>query len=115
MDQLMPPGTQWTIPEGGFFSWVTLPNGLDATAMLPRAVNGLVAYVPGTGFYADGQGAHEMRLSYCFPEPDRIREGVRRLASIIESELELMSTFGPSATGNFYRQRGQSTPGPETP
>ena len=53
---LMPEGTTWTIPAGGFYSWLTLPYGLDATAMLPRAVANLVAYVPGTGFYVDGQG-----------------------------------------------------------
>jgi DNA-binding transcriptional MocR family regulator len=47
----MPPGTTWTEPTGGFYSWVTLPEGLDARAMLPRAVAALVAYVPGTGFF----------------------------------------------------------------
>ena len=62
--------------------------------MLPRAIAARVAYVPGTGFYADGAGADHLRLSYCFPEPDRIREGVRRLAGVIDAELELRSTFG---------------------
>ncbi len=115
MEQLMPPGTTWTVPEGGFFSWVTLPEGLDTTAMLPRAVAGLVAYVPGTGFYVDGQGRDAMRLSYCFPEPDRIREGVRRLSGIIETELDLISTFGPSANTGPHPRRGPNTPSPELP
>lgn len=114
MSQLMPAGTTWTVPQGGFFSWVTLPPGIDTTAMLPRAVSGLVAYVPGTGFYVDGQGHDSMRLSYCFPPADRIREGVRRLAGIIETELELVSTFGPNAT-RHYRQNGPTTPSPELP
>ena len=50
-------------------------------AMLPQAVSSGVAYVPGTGFYADGQGRRHMRLSYCFPPPDRLTEGIRRLAA----------------------------------
>ncbi|HEY5136411.1 MAG TPA: PLP-dependent aminotransferase family protein [Candidatus Nanopelagicales bacterium] len=97
LDALMPAGTTWTVPAGGFYSWVTLPDGLDATAMLPRAVAALVAYVPGTGFFADGQGRQSLRLSYCYPEPDRIREGVRRLAGVIETELEVATTFGSPA------------------
>jgi DNA-binding transcriptional MocR family regulator len=105
---LMPAGTTWTVPAGGFYSWVTLPQGLDATAMLPRAVAALVAYVPGTGFYADGDGRHSLRLSYCYPEPDRIREGVRRLAGVIEAELEVADTFG-SPTAVLDR------PGPSAP
>ena len=94
MDALMPEGTHWTVPGGGFYSWVTLPEGLDSTAMLPRAIAALVAYVPGTGFFADGQGRQSLRLSYCYPEPDRIREGVRRLAGVMKDELELSQTFG---------------------
>lgn len=91
---LMPAGTRWTRPSGGFYVWLTLPDGIDTKAMLPRAVTNRVAYVPGTAFYADGFGARSMRLSYCYPAPDRIREGVRRLAQVIEQEMELRATFG---------------------
>lgn len=94
MAQHFPAGTTWTVPEGGFYSWVTLPDGLDANAMLPRAVASLVAYVPGTGFYADGQGRESLRLSYCYPTPERIVEGVRRLTGVIEAELDVAHTFG---------------------
>ena len=60
--------------------------------MLPRAVAALVAYVPGTGFFA-GEAEQEanrrsLRLSYCYPEPERIQEGVRRLGNVIDEELE---------------------------
>lgn len=111
LSAMMPPGTSWTIPAGGFYSWVTLPPGLDATAMLPRAVAALVAYVPGTGFYVDGQGREHLRLSYCFPTPDRIREGVRRLAGVVEAELELTRTFG---TGRALSEaEGSTVPGPD--
>ncbi len=49
---------------------------------------------PGTAFFADGFGAGSMRLSFCFPTPERIREGVRRLAGVLEAEMELRETFG---------------------
>ncbi|MEI2716556.1 MAG: PLP-dependent aminotransferase family protein [Candidatus Nanopelagicales bacterium] len=107
----MPPGTTWTEPAGGFYSWLTLPEGLDATAMLPRAVSALVAYVPGTGFFTDGQGRRNLRLSYCYPEPDRIREGVRRLATVMEAELEIGQTFGTAST--LHHPSGSDTPGPD--
>ncbi len=107
----MPPGTTWTEPAGGFYSWLTLPEGLDATAMLPRAVSALVAYVPGTGFFTDGQGRRNLRLSYCYPEPDRIREGVRRLATVMEAELEIGQTFGTAST--LHHPSGSNTPGPD--
>lgn len=84
-----PGGCGWTTPAGGFYVWLSLPDGISAPAMLPRAVSRGVAYVPGTGFYAthaSAQGAARLRLSYCFPEPDLIREGVRRLAAVIEAE-----------------------------
>jgi len=93
----MPATATWTRPEGGFYVWLTLPEGIDAKAMLPRAVTARVAYVPGTAFYADGSGSQCMRLSYCYPTPERITEGVRRLSSVIVQEMELRETFGASA------------------
>lgn len=90
----MLPGTTWTHPDGGFFVWVTLPEGLDSQAMLPRAVSARVAYTPGTAFYADGLGSRNMRLSFCFPTPERIYEGTRRLGEVLEQELEMHRTFG---------------------
>ncbi len=93
LDALMPPGCTWTKPDGGFYVWLTLPDGLDAKVMQPRGIAERVAYVPGIGFYADGAGQREMRLSYCYPTPERIREGVRRLAGVVEQELELRATF----------------------
>lgn len=90
------PRASWNVPSGGFFIWVRLPEGLDSRAMLPRAVTARVAYVPGTAFYFDGSGSDHMRLSFCFPTPDRIREGVRRLAGVVNSESELVQIFGTS-------------------
>jgi DNA-binding transcriptional MocR family regulator len=104
LHDLMPASARWNVPAGGFYVWLTLPEGLDAKVMLPRAVTARVAYVPGTAFFADGFGARSMRLSYCHPTPDRIREGVRRLVGVIEEELELRETFGavlPSAPRGY--------------
>ncbi|MBD7999568.1 aminotransferase-like domain-containing protein [Oerskovia gallyi] len=90
------PSASWNVPNGGFYTWVKLPDGLDARSMLPRAVTARVAYVPGTAFYADGTGADHVRLSYCFPTPERIREGVRRFAGVVSAERELVDLFGTS-------------------
>ena len=109
LSALMPEGCSWTHPDGGFYVWLTLPPGLDAKVMQPRAVHARVAYVPGVGFYADGTGRRELRLSYCFPEPDRIREGVRRLAGVVEEELELRATFLPGRESpESHRLRGSA-------
>ena len=110
---LMPPGCTWTRPDGGFYVWLTLPDGLDAKVMQPRGIHERVAYVPGIGFYADGSGQREMRLSYCYPPPERIREGVRRLAGVVEQELELRATFGPHGADLSAPRRSGSAPGPE--
>ncbi|MCU1636460.1 MAG: GntR family transcriptional regulator [Cryobacterium sp.] len=87
------PELSWTDPAGGFYVWLTLPEMLDSKAMLPRAVKELVAYTPGTAFFADGSGRQNMRLSFCYPTPENIRLGVRRLATVIQGELDLLGTF----------------------
>ena len=120
LEQHMPAGTTWTRPDGGFFVWVTLPEGFDTAAMLPRAVTARVAYVPGTAFYSDGLGSRQMRLSFCFPTPERIIEGVRRLAGVLENEMDVMRTFGtgewtmelPAGSDQLAR-RGPSSPSPD--
>jgi 2-aminoadipate transaminase len=97
LDRMMPPGCQWTRPGGGFYVWLRLPDGVNSKAMLPRAIASRVAYVPGTGFYADGSGGQYARLCYSLPRPDRIDEGIRRLASVLETEIQLRDDFGPAA------------------
>ncbi len=107
----MPVGTSWTVPAGGFFVWVTLPPGLDSHAMLPRAVTARVAYVPGTGFYADGLGSRHMRLSYCYPTPERIIEGTRRLGEVLQYETDVLATFGTLEPGTVPGDRLYESPG----
>jgi 2-aminoadipate transaminase len=94
------PSATWNVPSGGFYVWVKLPVGIDSKSMLPRAVTARVAYVPGTAFYFDGQGADHLRLSYCYPTPERIREGVRRLAGVVDAEIETVKIFGTGAAGS---------------
>jgi DNA-binding transcriptional MocR family regulator len=98
------PKLSWTVPNGGFYVWLTLPENLDSKAMLPRAVKELVAYTPGTAFYSDGDGRNKMRLSFCYPTPDFIAEGVRRLSSVINGELDLLSTFAQTGPLQTVRQ-----------
>ena len=78
----------WPAPHGGFFLWATLPGGIDSDAMIAQAVEHGVVYVAGTAFFVDGSGANTMRLSFSAPTPDRIDEGVRRLAATIHEALE---------------------------
>jgi 2-aminoadipate transaminase len=105
------PTLSWTVPAGGFYVWLTLPEHLDSKAMLPRAVKELVAYTPGTAFFADGGGRNAMRLSFCYPTPDFIREGIRRLATVINGELTLLSEF--SQTGPLTLPAPSATVRPE--
>ncbi len=99
------PGLSWTVPNGGFYVWLRLPENLDSKAMLPRAVKELVAYTPGTAFYADGGGRNAMRLSFSYPTPDFIREGIRRLAVVINGEVTLLNEFAQTGPLTLPAQR----------
>jgi DNA-binding transcriptional MocR family regulator len=88
-----PAAARWTRPAGGFYVWVTLPEHVDTRAMLAAAIERRVAYVPGTGFYADGRGKNRMRLAFCYPTEDRIVEGVRRLGELLADEETLFRSL----------------------
>jgi DNA-binding transcriptional MocR family regulator len=109
----LPDGSTWNVPDGGFYVWLTVPEGVDTKAMLPRAVTARVAYASGTGFYADGFGSQQLRLSFCYPTPERITEGVRRLAGVLEAELDVVRTFGSAARPRPSLQ-GPQAPSPDT-
>jgi 2-aminoadipate transaminase len=85
----------WPAPRGGFFLWATLPMGIDADRMITRAVEHGVIYVAGEAFFvnapADGLGRNIVRLSFSAPAPDRIREGVVRLAATVRAELDAIT------------------------
>ncbi|WP_034386657.1 PLP-dependent aminotransferase family protein [Deinococcus sp. YIM 77859] len=86
--EAFPPEVQFTTPEGGMFLWVTLPEGTDTTALLTRAVERKVAFVPGSPFYALGGGQNTMRLSYSSATPEQIRRGIHALGETIREALE---------------------------
>jgi 2-aminoadipate transaminase len=88
-----PAEAHWTVPEGGFFVWVEMPAFLDLKSILAEAVEHGVTYVPGDAFFPDGRGRNCMRLAFCFAEPDAIREGIRRLAEVLDDRLELYRAF----------------------
>lgn len=77
----LPTGSTWNRPDGGMFVWARLPEGMDATESLGRALANDVAYVPGTSFYAGTPDRRTLRLSFTTYSPDRIREGLSRLGT----------------------------------
>jgi 2-aminoadipate transaminase len=94
LEEHFPAEARWTHPEGGFFVWVELPSFLDAGQLLAEAVEHGVTFVPGDGFFPDGRsGTNCMRLAFCYADPEKITEGVRRLAETIEDRLELYRAF----------------------
>jgi DNA-binding transcriptional MocR family regulator len=109
LDEFLP-GFHRTEPNGGFYVWLTLPEHLDSKGMLPRAVTELVAYTPGTAFYSNGGGRDKIRLAFCYPTPENIHEGVRRLSDVIRQESELYDTFQPAAPSRVADDHFQSPP-----
>ena len=86
LDEHMIEGVRWTKPEGGLFVWMELPPAIDGKALLTRAVNEFnVAFVPGSAFFANGQGRNTIRLSYSLPTEERIHEGIKRLGQLLRS------------------------------
>jgi 2-aminoadipate transaminase len=92
-DQL-PGEATWTHPQGGLFLWATLPDYIDTTDLLARAIQERVAFVPGRAAYVDGRGGSSMRLNFSGVNEDEIREGVRRLGEVVREQVALYSTLG---------------------
>ncbi|MDE2368568.1 MAG: PLP-dependent aminotransferase family protein [Burkholderiales bacterium] len=89
----LPAGCRWTTPAGGMFFWVELPDGLDATALLPQAVAAGMAYVPGATFYPDAGRANTLRLSFVTAAPAQIDAAVATLAGVLERALSAASAM----------------------
>lgn len=90
MSSEFPATCDWSTPTGGLFVWARLPEGVDARELLAKAISARVAYVPGAAFYSDGSGSRELRLCFSFVDEARIRDGIRRLAEVVTSEVELI-------------------------
>jgi 2-aminoadipate transaminase len=88
-----PHEASWTRPRGGLFVWATLPDYIDTTDLLARALRDDVAFVPGRAAYLDGRGGSEMRLNFSGVGEDAIREGVRRIGKVVDEQVSLFSTL----------------------
>jgi 2-aminoadipate transaminase len=101
LDRHFPPQAEWTQPGGGLFIWATLPDYIDTTDLLARALRENVAFVPGQAAYVDGRGAGSMRLNFSASGEDEIDEGVRRIGAVVWEQLQLYETL----TGELPAQR----------
>lgn len=84
MDKYFPPTVKYTRPRGGMFLWVTLPDGVSAMSLFPRALEKKVAFVPGDPFYIGIENANTMRLNYTNADCETIEEGIRRLGDLLK-------------------------------
>jgi 2-aminoadipate transaminase len=93
LERYFPPEATWTKPEGGLFIWATLPDVINTTDLLAKALSANVAFVPGEGAYLDGRGRSSMRLNFSGSNEEEIVEGVRRIGEVIAGQLELWRTM----------------------
>ena len=87
MEKYFPPSVTYTRPQGGMFLWVTLPEGITAMELFPKALEKKVAFVPGDPFYIDVNNAGTMRLNYTNADCETIEEGIRRLGELLAERL----------------------------
>ncbi len=87
LEKYMPEGVSWTHPEGGLFLFLTMPEGFDAVAFYDKALSAGVAYVAGEFFHPDRSGKNTMRMNFSFMTPQKITEGVKLLAELLEDEI----------------------------
>lgn len=88
LERHLPAGCQWQLPAGGMFFWVTLPEGFDTLALLPKAVEAGVAYVPGAAFYASEPRMNTLRLSFVTVAPELIEQGIAALGQVLKAAQE---------------------------
>ncbi len=87
LDEHMPEGVTWNKPEGGLFLWMTLPEHIDTTELLQKALKEKVAFIPGAPFFPCGGGTNNMRLNFSFSKPELINEGIARLGRVLKREM----------------------------
>jgi 2-aminoadipate transaminase len=93
LERHFPPLAEWTRPGGGLFVWATLPDYIDTTDLLAKALRENVAFVPGRAAYVDGRGGSAMRLNFSGSGEAEIREGVRRIGRVVSEQVELYETI----------------------
>lgn len=92
LGEYMPEGLTWTKPEGGFFVWVTLPDGVDTYPLLHKAIDAGVVFIPGAAFSHSDEPSNKLRLAFSAVPPDAIAEGVRRLAPVLQEAIDAVRT-----------------------
>ena len=106
----------WTRPQGGLFIWARLPDYIDTTDLLARALRDHVAFVPGRAAYLDGRGGSEMRLNFSGVGDDEIREGIRRIGEVVREQVALYGTLtGRRAAPGRARPRRAAATRPADP
>lgn len=88
LQQHLPDGASWTRPDGGFFVWVTLPQGVDTYPLLYQAIDAGVVFIPGAAFTPSDEVSNKLRLAFSAVSPEEIEEGIRRLAPILRTAIE---------------------------
>jgi 2-aminoadipate transaminase len=88
-----PREAEWTHPQGGLFIWATMPDYIDTTDLLARALEDQVAFVPGRAAYVDGRGGSSMRLNFSGVGEDEIREGIRRIGEVVREQVAMYGTL----------------------
>lgn len=83
LQEHMPSDVRWTNPTGGFFTWLNIDRDIDTESLLQRGIDDGIVFIPGTSFFADGQGTNTIRLAYSLTSEQDLREGARRLASVL--------------------------------
>jgi 2-aminoadipate transaminase len=107
-----PKEASWTRPQGGLFIWATLPDYIDTTDLLARALSHNVAFVPGRAAYLDGRGGSSMRLNFSGVSDEDIREGIRRIGEVVREQVGLYDTLtGSAGSGRAPAAAPQPAPG----
>jgi 2-aminoadipate transaminase len=124
LERHFPSEATWTKPEGGLFVWATLPDYIDTSDLLARALRENVAFVPGAAAFVDGRGRNSMRLNFSGSTEDEIREGIRRIGRVIAEQVDLYGTLthqtipttsSPPASGAAGSDEGRPSEGTVVP
>ena len=111
LERYFPPQSEWSRPEGGLFLWATLPDYIDTSDLLAKALRENVAFVPGAAAYVDGRGSSSMRLNFSGSNEDEIREGIKRIGKVIWEQVGLYETI----TGEQPLPGGHPATDPDAP
>ncbi len=113
LERYFPAQARWSTPQGGLFVWATLPDYIDTTDLLAKALGENVAFVPGEAAFVDGRGTGSMRLNFSAQTPDEIREGIRRIGAVIEEQVSLYETMTGTHEIPAVAEAGERAPTPE--